>query len=380
VKAMLSPALRKAAVLISALDEPAAEAMLQQLGADDAAKIRRALVELPDIPALEQQEVLTDFLKRQGPAAPAAAQVEDVSLELDPVVEAAAGEAPLSAKRSALQSNDDRHGFAFLERVEPDTLAAVLSRELPQTIAVVVAQLAPEQAAAVLQRLPAAIATSALERIAWLDDLLPEIKAELAVELRRQLAPHMKAAMADSASLGRLAAVLEAMDHRQRQRVVRQLGERNASLLRRLGLTDSSKPPLLASDGARPISYRLESVTSPRAAIVSESAGSTARRQRPTFDDLQHIDDDALRAVLAAVDPEIALLALTGAQPRLVTRILRQLSPHEASVLQNRLEHPGPVRLRDIERAREALVAAANQLIHRSSDASKPVARFAAAV
>jgi flagellar motor switch protein FliG len=264
--------------------------------------------------------------------------------------------------------------------VEPAALAALLSRELPQTIAVVVAHLAPAQAAAVLQRLPAALATSALERIAWLDDLLPDIKAELASELRRQLAPHLQAATADSASLGRLAAVLEAMDHRQRRRVVRQLGERNASLLRRLGLTDNSRQLVPPTDSAKPLTYRLDTVTSAPAVVAPVGSLSPAHIERLRFEDLASLDDATLRAVLAAVDPELALLALTGGQPRLIARILRQLPPREAGVLAHRLEHPGPVRLRDIERAREALADAANQWIQRSSDMSPISARFAAAV
>ena len=65
IDVQLSPSLRKAAVLISALDEPTAERILQQMGADDAAKVRSALVELDDIPAEEQQQVLAEFLQQQ---------------------------------------------------------------------------------------------------------------------------------------------------------------------------------------------------------------------------------------------------------------------------------------------------------------------------
>src|SRR3954470_10869175 len=92
---MLSPSLRKAAVLISALDEPTADAILQQMSADDAAKVRSALIELDEIPADEQQQVLADFLRQQGaPALAAVSTGDDVALELGPQIEAAAGQAP----------------------------------------------------------------------------------------------------------------------------------------------------------------------------------------------------------------------------------------------------------------------------------------------
>src|SRR4051812_42945744 len=189
---MLSPSLRKAAVLISALDEPTADAILQQMSPDDAAKVRSALIELDEIPADEQQQVLTAFLHQQQAPAPAASTAsDDVSLEIDPQLEAAAADPPLFRP---LASNVEESPFDFLHHVDPKALAVVLSREHPQTVAVVVAQLAAEQAAIVLQELPAALATDALERVAWLDELSPEIQVDLARGLRQQLAPYIKTA------------------------------------------------------------------------------------------------------------------------------------------------------------------------------------------
>src|SRR5262245_43739983 len=377
----LSNNLRKAAVLISALDDQAAETMLQQLTADEAAKIRRALVELPEVPNREQQEVLADFLDQQDAYAAPSQSEGDVALELDPAVEAAAGDVPPGPQPTSNPTTSDANSFAFLENVAAAELAALLSREMPQTTAVVIAHLTPAHAAAVLERLPAQLATSALERVAWLDELSPEIKTELISELRRQLAPFVKVATADASSLERLTAVLDAMDDRQRQRVVTQLGRRNKALLRRLGLAirPTSAPN---SDRAASTSYRLESER--REAYPRLTAGDTGEadksRKAPSFNDLESIDDATLRAVLAAVDADVALLALTGAPPRLVSRILRQLPPYEARVLEQRLEHPGPVRLRDIERAQAAVAAAASELIEKRKTAAEPAVKFAAAV
>src|SRR5215471_6132775 len=84
----LSPALRKVAVLVSALDADAADAVLAQVGVEDAAKIRSALVELDDISSDEQQEVLAAFLNAQGtPNASPIGATENVTLELNQIVE-----------------------------------------------------------------------------------------------------------------------------------------------------------------------------------------------------------------------------------------------------------------------------------------------------
>src|SRR5437870_4225041 len=86
----LSPSLRKAAVLISALDERAAEALLQQMSSDDAAKVRSALVELDNVPAAEQRQVLADFLQAQSGGRQPADSSGGVDLELTSAVEDAA--------------------------------------------------------------------------------------------------------------------------------------------------------------------------------------------------------------------------------------------------------------------------------------------------
>src|SRR6476620_1607924 len=86
----LSPSLRKAAVFIAALDERAADAILQQMSSEDAAKVRSALVELDNVPAAEQRQVLADFLQAQSGGRQPADAGGGVDLELTPAVEEAA--------------------------------------------------------------------------------------------------------------------------------------------------------------------------------------------------------------------------------------------------------------------------------------------------
>jgi flagellar motor switch protein FliG len=247
----------------------------------------------------------------------------------------------------------------------------------------VLGRLPPEQAAAVLQELPAALATDALERIAWLDELSPAIEADLARELRRQLAPHIKAAGADTASLARITAVLGAMDYRQRQRAVLALGERNTSLLNRLGLYPAGETPVTTDDQVFSMRYRIDSPSvlapSPQPQKQSPTASSEESAWL-TFEDLPQLNDASLRAVLAAADTEVALLALTGAEPRLIARILRKFPARDAAILRQRLEHPGPLRLRDVEQARAALAAVASRLAHDGAIEIPPSLKFVAAI
>jgi flagellar motor switch protein FliG len=239
----LPPSLRKAAVLIASLDERTADAMLESMSADEAAKVRSALVTLGDIPADEQRRVLVEFFRRQGSPALATLSSDDVALELSSAVDAPATELKLYSPPRPEELPDSEPALAFLTRGPVAALAGVLRGEHPQTAAVVIAQLPPERAALVLEGLPASLATDALERMAWLGDIAAEVVTDLARELREQLAPHLRAAAADASSLAHVSAVLAAMGGRQRQRALEQLAERNTTLGERLG----ARQPVTAS-------------------------------------------------------------------------------------------------------------------------------------
>ena len=345
-------------MLISALDDRTADTLLDQMGPQQAAKVRSALMELDDIPAAEQQAVLAEFGRQQNASA-ATLDTDGVSLELNAAVEPpAAVPEPIAVPAPPLS-------LAFLHDVAPQYLARALEREQPQTVAVVITQLPPEQAAALLERLPPDLATLALERLAWMVTPTPETLADLARELRTQLGPHLRSAATQCESLDKLSAVLSAMPGTQRQQALANLAARDAGLVGRLSVR--AQPANTAHTVAMQ-RYRIEAPTP-----ASEPPPLVE------FDQLPQLDDDALRQVLAEADPQLTLLALTGADQRLAGRILRKLPTREAAVLRQRLEHPGPVRLRELDEARSALAAIASRLVREGQIELPPSLRFAAA-
>jgi flagellar motor switch protein FliG len=356
----LSPSIRKAAILVSTLDERAADALLTQMGHEMAARVRSALVELDEIPAAEQQAVLAEFFAGQGAATDAES---DPGVELD--VSAGGGdELPDAAQPSAAPAESP---LAFLQNVPPEATARRLACEGAQTIAAVVAQLEPMLAAQILESLPAELATEALERMAWLHAPSPAVLAEIADALRRDLAP-LAASVADSKSLAGMHALLAAMDESARDRVLSGLRRRNVRLATELGYLEQP---------AGSSRYRVESGR-------GESPSPPARRvAKPAplveFEDLLTLGDEALRRVFAAADPRIVLLALTGAPESLLARILSQLVPADAATLRKRLNCPGPVRLSDIATAQEELAAVARRLAEEGAIVLPRSRHFAAA-
>jgi flagellar motor switch protein FliG len=362
----LPTAIRKAAVLVGALDDRSAEALLNQMGPEMAAKVRSALVELDDIAADEQQAVIAEFL-RGGSREDCQTDISE-GVELDESllrrIEQPAGE---TAGRANPPATDC---FEFLRRISSRHIAQVMRREQPQTIAVVVSRLDAAQAAQLLEALPSDLATDVLEKMAWLVEPSTEVLADLEQQLRRDLAPYSRGGAARTQSLSNLSTVLGAMDAASRSRVLERLAERDQALSRKLGF----EQPTGGRNGGG-----FSGVTSFRYRL--ERPEPSPRRVAPLvdFDDFAAFSDETLRRVFAAADAKVVMLALTGADETLIARIVRQLPPRAAAAFRARLKNPGAVRIRDIESAQQQLADLARQLVEQGVISLPDSRHFAAA-
>ncbi len=360
---MTNSAIRKAAILISTLDNASGDALLEQMGPEVAERVRNTLMELEDIPEGEQQRVIADFMNRSPSG-------EDSGVEFDPAL-ARRMEAEMPPERRI-----EERPFHFLQDAEPALLAAYLEREHPQTAAVVISNLPPEQAALVLEQMPAEVSTEALRRMAWLDELSPEVLRDVERELKAALLPKMRGPEKRLAGLASVQAVLSALPGGSRSEMLDRLAEQDQQLVRQLGYRASHEkssfqyrlepPPLLEGSSSTP------APGSGRATLDVELAAEE-------FEELFALDDRNLRRVFAAAEMPVLVLALTGAEEKFTRRILRQLPQREAEVLKQRLTHPGPLLLRDIEAAQQQIVRLAQMLAARG-EISLPPRTFAAAV
>lgn len=403
--------LRKAAILISTLDDRTADALLDQMGPEQAQRVRDAIMQLDDIPDDEQQQVIAEFLGRGNPnQTPSTSGDDGVELseslvrQLEqPNPQPGPSYASLTGMNAGETSRRpaNRQPFEFLRNVDSGILARLLGREHPQTIAVVMAHLPPEQVAEILAALPAETSIEALGRMARLDELVPEVLEDLERELEARL-PHMATARLQPQGVASIQAVLDALDQSRRAQLLEKLGEKDARLLRRLGYTRSGENPFeeeqrpRTTQGAAPSFARFpwdapqasttpETKTDPQPEeqalaanasaeqevdLTNDPARSLSPEQRPPQEDLprlqfEHfnlISDAALNTIVEHADAATLELALTGADARIVRRVLRLLPVREAARWRQRLERPSPLRLRDIELAREALARLAMRL------------------
>ena len=73
------------------------------------------------------------------------------------------------------------------------------------------------------------------------------------------------------------------------------------------------------------------------------------------IDDLAQLDDDALLAIFSDAGTDLAVLALAGSSIELVNRILARLPEKQSRRLRYDLDHLGPTRLSDVERAQQEI-------------------------
>jgi flagellar motor switch protein FliG len=80
------------------------------------------------------------------------------------------------------------------------------------------------------------------------------------------------------------------------------------------------------------------------------------------FDDLRHVEDTGLREIIQRVDKKALSVALKGASEDIRGRFFQNMSKRAADMLREEMEVLGAIRLREVEKAQQEVVAIARKL------------------
>lgn len=320
--------LRRAAILVASLDTSTADAILGQMSDEQAAQVRRMMVELGDVDAKEQQQVIDEFCRqgsgrRQEPARVAAENPADNAA--DGGVELDAGlarrlEQGSEAEAAGHDSDDEQAPFRFLRDAHSARLTPFLAGEHPQTIALVASHLPPQRAAGLLAALAGPLQAEVLRRLTDLEQADPEILREVERGLESKIIESARSERRRAAGLNAVTGILQAADPAVKRTILSNLARHDRQLAGKL------------------------------------------RPQRFEFADLERLDEAALAKVFGQAESELIYLALAGAAPSLMDRLLGQLSPAEARQFTRSIESLGPMRLSDVEEAQQRIAELARQL------------------
>jgi flagellar motor switch protein FliG len=351
-------AIRKAAILISALEMDAADALLEQMPEDFATAVRDCVMELDHIDADEEQSVIGQFLGRE--LAPSTAPSD--LIELDDA------SAPISLEdyltRNSCESGSNECAandgfentdtpetlrerattvpFDFLQTAGGDELYSALRNEHPQVVALVLSHVSAEQAAGLLHRLPASKQVDVARRMVELEDVDSETILELEAGLRGLIGL--------SSQISSTRTGLTAM-----QNIVAYADGAGNSLFDNLQRVDAA------------LAKQLRTAQRKELPTTKPAAQTIALRKRQTvclvaFDDLLTLSDADLGKVLQQAEGKVLLLALAGASAELIAKIYRQLPRSDADTLRRQIEQQGPIRLRDVEAAQQRIGRIAGEL------------------
>jgi flagellar motor switch protein FliG len=309
--------LRKAAILVASLDTAAADAVLDQLSPEQARQVREIVVELEDIDHGEQRRVIDEFFHKE----PARSAQSDAGVELDGRLAWLASQGDIHDEEKATSpSIPAGKPFLFLQETDTDKLVRALAHERPQTIALVLSHLSPAKSGAVLGRLPESLQAEVVHRLVDLEETDPEILREVEEALHGRLAQHVEAQRRRVAGLQTVAGILQATDGRTGLRILDNLSKGDHTLAEKL------------------------------------------QPQQMEFEDLTNLESDVIEELIDEAGLELMLPALFGASPELTRRVLACLPSTDARVFYQKLRNPGPIRLRDVDEARNEVAKIASRI------------------
>ena len=93
-----------------------------------------------------------------------------------------------------------------------------------------------------------------------------------------------------------------------------------------------------------------------------EELADEIRQSMFIFEDLIHLDDRSIRALLKEISNDELLLALKTASDALKEKIFGNLSKRAAEMLKEDMEVMGPVKVKEVEQAQRSIIKTARRL------------------
>ncbi|MDH3679543.1 MAG: flagellar motor switch protein FliG [Acidimicrobiia bacterium] len=312
------PGARKVAILILRLGVEKAGPLLFGLKKHEVAAVAHELASLGSVELATGDAVLQDFMTDAmgDPPLP----VGDAELARHFLEESLGGRTAREIL-SQLDSTAPTVPFQFLDRLDPELVAANLAGEHPQTIALILSTLNVEYSGAVLEDLPEELVADVGVRLGAIDKVpsaaLREVEHGLEVRLQPALEDRYISAGDGVDTLVKLMATLP-----------KETGE---GILTALEAQDST----LAEE---------------------------VRSQMFVFSDMLLIEDRQMQLVLRQVDASVLPLALKGTSAEVRDKFLNNLSSRARDDLADEMELLGSVRMADVAEAQAGILTVVKEL------------------
>lgn len=211
------------------------------------------------------------------------------------------------------KSMENSKSFGYLTKVKPQQLADFIVTEHPQTIALILAHMDSTSAAETLSFFPDELRSEVVVRMANLGDISPSIIKRVSTVLEGKL----ESLTSYKVEVGGPRAVAE--------------------VLNRLGQKASKSTIEYIED-------------------VDEKLATTIKELMFTFEDINTLNQAAIREILKNVDKKDLMIALKGSGDALKEKFLSSMSQRASDSFKEEMQFLGAVRVKDVEDAQRRIV------------------------
>lgn len=310
---------RKAAILMTMLNEEAAASVFHHLTDEDLQGLTQEIARLGTVSKDVSMQVLQEYQEMSVANEQISSGGREVATRL---LVRAFGENGAQAMVQRLVRSQEMNSSRVesLQRIDPKQLARFLEGEHPQTIALILGHLETKQASSLLMCLPPPVRAESVRRLANLRQFSPAMAEKVAIVLNRRL---------------------------------RSVGEQKKKTYSGF----QSVADLMNNIDATTSSEILETIEREESALAM-----SIRDLMFTFDDFLGVSEVQLRALTGAVDKKVLTLALKSASEGLKNHFFLTMSSRAIEMLKEEADQLGPVRNKDVAKAQMEVIGIARKL------------------
>ena len=310
--------MRKAAIILVLLGDDTSAAVLKELTETEVHAVAREVARLESISGNHAEEALTEFF--QLTVARDSFRSGGIDYASKMLVSAFGPDVAKNLMDRLGRVEADYANLDRLQKADPQQLAKFIHNEHPQTIALMLSHLNAVQAAALLSSLPAELRADVALRMASLDQISPEIVSKIATVIGQKLQALGEFSRESYGGVRAVAEIFNRLDAGTGKEI--------------LDVVDQQNPNL----------------------------AETIRQLMFVFEDLQAVDINQLKEILARVDRKLITIALKGTSEGLREHFFSTMSARGVEMLKDEMESLGPVKIKEVESAQQQIIATVRQL------------------
>lgn len=310
--------IQKAAILFITLGPEASAGIIKKLPESEIQKITYEIANITSVSSEQREEILDEFLEMNK----ARDYIVEGGMDYARVLLAKA----LGQQRAAeilekvTEVTQQYRPFSIARKADAHQLLNVISNEHPQTIALILCYLQAEKSAQVIAELPEELQSDVAFRIATMNNTSPMVIKEIEKVLESKLSSIVRTEVTSLGGVDTLVDILNQVDRTTEKNITESLEREDADLAEKI------------------------------------------KSSMFVFEDIITLDDISIQRILRETDAKELALALKGCSEEVANSIFKNQSKRAAAALKEDMEFLGPVRLNDVEKAQQKIVAIIRRL------------------